>query len=44
MAAAWALMLALTKSMNLGDTRWYARNIVSFKHGVAKASLIYGFG
>ncbi len=33
MSAAWALMLALTKSMNLGDTRWYARNIVSFTRG-----------
>src|SRR5271157_488010 len=33
MAIAWALLLALTKSTNLGDTKWYARNIVSCTRG-----------
>ena len=30
---AYALLLALTKSVNVGDTRWYARQIVSYAKG-----------
>jgi hypothetical protein len=33
MAFAYALLLALTKSVNVGDTRWYAREIVSYTKG-----------
>jgi len=32
-AFAYVLLLALTKSVNVGDTRWYARQIVSYTTG-----------